>query len=157
MEKQAALLYKKNVNLQFIKSPALFVVVVLLFCFSALRAQEKTENKLATADQRAIIAVLLNEKFKNSSEEIIYLTTANIPGDIQKNFPTVKNKTVRLVSPDAARQGDICAYEFGEFQFIDKFVSVSFGSCREGLAYDFVKEDDRWKPVSSTITRQLYY
>lgn len=150
-------MYKRNVNLQFIKPPALLVVFVLLFCFSALRAQEKTEGRLTAADQREIIAVLLNEKFKNSPEETIDLTTANIPDEIQKNFPAVKNKTVRLVSPDAARRDDICAYEFGEFQFIDKFVSVSFGSCREGLAYDFVKENDRWKPVSSTFTRQLYY
>lgn len=150
-------MYKRNVNLQFIKPPALFVVLVLLFCFGALNAQEKTENNLAAADQREIIRVLLNEKFKTSPEEEIYLTTANIPDEIQKNFPAIRNKTVRLVSADAARQGDICAYEFGEFQYIDKFVSVSFGSCREGLAYDFVKDGDRWKPVSSTVTRQLFY
>ena len=150
-------MYKRNVNLQFIKPPALFVVFILLFCFSAVSAQEKTESKLTAADQREIIRVLLNEKFKTSPEEVIYLTTANIPDEIQKNFPAVKDKTVRLISPDAARQGEICAYEFGEFQFVEKFVSVSFGSCREGLAYDFVKDGDRWKPVSSTVTRQLFY
>ena len=157
MEKSAGLLYKKNVNLQFIKPSALLSVFVLLFCFSSAGAQEKTESKLAAADQREIIAVLLNEKFKNSPEDVIELTTANIPDEIQKNFPAIKNKTVRLVSPEAARRDEICAYEFGEFQFVDKFVSVSFGSCREGLAYDFVKENDRWKAVSSIITRDLFY
>ena len=143
--------------MQFKTPRALYVVFVLLVCFGALTAQEKTESKLAAADQREIITVLLNEKFKTSPEEIIYLTTAHIPDEIQKNFPAVKDKTVRLVSPEAARRGDICAYEFGEFQFVEKFVSVSFGSCREGLAYDFVKDGDRWKPVSSTVTRQLFY
>lgn len=161
MEKFAGLLYKNNVNLQFINRCALLGVFVLLFGFScvvnAQSGKESEGNKLAPADRRLIIAVLLNERFKNSPESVLYLTTANIPEEIQKDFPTLKDKTVRLVSPETARQGDICAYEFGEFQFVDKFVSVSFGNCREGLAYDFVKEDDRWKTVSSTITRELFY
>ena len=75
-------------------------VFVLLFCFSAVNAQEeKNETRLAPADRRLIIAALLNERFKNSSETTIYLTTANIPDEIQKNFPTLRDKTVRLVSP----------------------------------------------------------
>lgn len=150
-------MYKRNVNLQFINRCARLGVFVLLFCFSAVNAQEENENKLAPADRRMIISILLNERFKTAEETTIYLTTANIPDEIQKDFPTVKDKTVRLVSPETARREEICAYEFGVFQFIDKFVSVAFGNCREGLAYDFVKEDDRWKPVSSVIIRELFY
>lgn len=157
MEKSVRLLYKKNVNLQSLNRFALLGVFVLLFCFSAVNAQQEESKKLASADRRLIIAALLNEKFKNSPETVLYLTTANIPDEIQKDFPTVKDKTVRLVSLETARRDDICAYEFGEFQFIEKYVSVSFGNCREGLAYDFVKEDDRWKAVSSIIVRELFY
>jgi len=69
----------------------------------------------------------------------------------------VKNKTIRLVSPESAAKSEVCAYEFGEFETIEKFVSVTFGNCREGLAYDFIKEDGRWKSVGSTITRQMLY
>jgi hypothetical protein len=145
----------KQVMKQFIKScllPGIFV----LFCFCAAQAQ-KTENKLAAADQRRIIGILLNEKFKNAPEKIIYLTTANIPAEVQKNFQPVKNKTVRFVAPAAAAKSELCAYEFGEFQTIDKFVSVTFGSCRDGLAYDFIKDGDEWKAVSSIVIRELLY
>ncbi len=138
------------------RSRALLSIVVLFFCFCAINGQE-TENKLAAGDQRRIIGILLNEKFKTSSEETIYLSTANIPEEIQKDFPAVKNKTIRLIAPQSSESDEVCAYEFGEFQFIEKFVSVSFGSCREGLAYDFIKDGDRWKGVSSTVTRQLFY
>lgn len=138
------------------KSRVLPGIVFLFFCFCAVDAQE-TENKLAVADERQIIGILLNEKFKTSPEETIYLSTANISEVIQKNFPTVKNKTILLIAPQTAKDSGVCAYEFGEFQFIEKFVSVSFGSCREGLAYDFIKDGDGWKGVSSTITRQLFY
>lgn len=138
------------------KSRALLSIAVLFFCFCAINGQE-TENKLAAADQRQIIGILLNDKFKSSPEETIYLSTANISEVIQKDFPTVKNKTIRLVAPQTSESAEVCAYEFGEFQFIEKFVSVSFGNCREGLAYDFIKDGDRWKGVSSTVTRQLFY
>jgi 5,10-methylenetetrahydrofolate reductase len=138
------------------RSRVLLSIFVLLFCFGAAYAQ-KTENKLAAADQRLIIGILLNEKFKNSPEKIIYLSTANIPEEIRKNFPPVKDKTIRLISAETAGESETCAYEFGEFQVIDKFVSVTFGSCREGLAYDFIKDGDRWKSVASTITRELFY
>lgn len=143
-------------SLQFMKARALLSIAVLFFCFCAIEAQE-TENKLAAADQRQIIGILLNDKFKSSPAEAIYLSTANIPKEIQKNFPTVKNKPIRLIAPQTSESAEVCAYEFGEFQFIEKFVSVSFGNCREGLAYDFIKEGDRWKSVASTVTRQLFY
>jgi hypothetical protein len=130
---------------------------VLFFCFVAASAQQpETADRLPVAEQRRIIEVLLNEKFKRSPEDRIYLSAANIPEEIQKDFPAVKNKTVALVRTKAAAD-DACAYEFGEFQFIDKFVSVTFGNCREGLAYDFVKDADGWKTVGLVLTRDLVY
>lgn len=143
-------------NLQFGKPHAFLSIFVLLFCFFAANAQ-KTENQLSVADQREIIAVLLNEKFKRSAEKTIYVSTANLPEEIRKDFPTVKNKTIRLVASEKASDSEICAYEFGEFQFIEKFVSVSFGNCREGLAYDFVKDGENWKTASLIVTRELFY
>ena len=131
-------------------------IFVLLFWASATRAQE-TENRLAPAEQRRIIAVLLNEKFTDAPEKTIYITTANIAPEVQKNFQPLKNKMIRFVSRDAATRGELCAYEFGEFQVIDKFVSVTFGNCREGLAYDFIKDGAEWKGVSSTVIREMLY
>jgi hypothetical protein len=132
-------------------------IVAVLFGFCAVVNAQEAEKKLAAADQYQIIGLLLNDKFKSSPEKTIYLTTANLHEEIQKNFPQLKNKTIRLISPEAAADSEVCAYEFGEFQVIEKFVSVSFGSCREGLAYDFVKDADSWKSVSSTVTRQMFY
>lgn len=143
---------------QFVKRRALAGIFVLLCCFCAANAQDVSENKLATADQREIIAVLLADKFKASAEETIYISTANLTDEIQKNFPQLKNRKVRLVSPEtAAQNSEVCAYEFGKFEFIDKFASVTFGNCRDGLAYDFIKESDGWKSVSRTVTREIYY
>jgi hypothetical protein len=144
------------VNLQFIKLRVLSSIFVLFLCFCAARAQE-TENKLTNADQRQIIKILLADKFKGTKKPTIYISTANLNEEIQKDFPLLADIKVQLVSPETAIKSDFCAYEFGEFQMIDKFVSVSFGNCRDGLAYDFIKSDDGWKSVSSTVTRQILY
>lgn len=138
------------------KLRALSSIFVLFFCFCAAHAQE-TENKLPAADQRRIIEILLADKFNGASETTIYISTANLKKEIQKDFPLPENVKIQLVSPEKAVDSELCAYEFGEFQVIDKFVSVSFGNCRDGLAYDFIKSGDRWKSVSSTVTRQILY
>jgi hypothetical protein len=143
-------------NLQFIKRCVLPGIFALLFCFGAAHAQ-KDENKLAAADERRIIAVLLEDRFKNSPEKTIYISTVNLSDGIEKSFQPVKNKTIRFVAPSTAADSALCAYEFGEFQVIDKFVSVTFGNCREGLAYDFIKAGDEWKGVSSIVIRELLY
>jgi hypothetical protein len=156
LEKCAVLLYKQDMNLQFMKFRVPAGIFVLFFCFCAASAQQ-TENKLAAADQRRIIGILLNEKFERSSEKTIYISTANIPKEIQKNFQPLKNKTIQFVSPQTAEKSGLCAYEFGEFQTIDKFVSVTFGSCADGLAFDFIKDGDDWKAVSSIVIREMLY
>lgn len=156
MERKDVLLYKQYVNLKFAKLHVLSSIFVLFFCYCAAHAQ-KTENKLTTADQRQIIEILLADKFDGTSETTIYISTANLNKEIQKDFPTLENVKVQFVSEKTAVISEICAYEFGEFQVIDKFVSVSFGNCRDGLAYDFVKSGDRWKSVASTVTRQILY
>ena len=131
-------------------------IFVLFFCFCAAHAQ-KTENKLPTADQRRIIEILLADKFNGAAETTVYISTANLNKEIQKDFPLFENIKVQFVSPETSVNSELCAYEFGEFQVIDKFVSVSFGNCRDGLAYDFIKSGDGWKGVSSTVTRQILY
>ena len=132
-------------------------IFVLLFCFCAANAQE-SENKLPANDQRRIVEVLLEDKFNGTNEETIYISTANLADELRKNFPRLRNKKIRLVSPEAAtKNSEICAYEFGRFEFIDKFVSVTFGSCRDGLAYDFIKDGGEWKSVGSIVVREIFY
>jgi len=156
LEERSVLLYKQNVNLKFVKLRALLSLFVLFVCFGAANAQQ-TENKMTTADQRRIIEILLADKFKGSPETTIYISTANLNKEILNDFPLLENIKVQLVTEKNAVNSELCAYEFGEFQVIDKFVSVSFGNCRDGLAYDFVKYGDQWKSVSSTVTRQILY
>ena len=138
------------------KLRALLSIFVLFFCFCAAHAQQ-TENKLTTADQRRIIEILLTDKFNGAKETTVYISTANLKPEIQKDFPILESLKAQLVSTETAIDSELCAYEFGEFQVFDKFVSVSFGNCREGLAYDFIKSGDEWKSVSSTVTRQILY
>ena len=38
-----------------------------------------------------------------------------------------------------------------------KYSKTTFGNCREGLAYDFIKESGEWKSVSSVIIREIFY
>jgi hypothetical protein len=156
LEERSVLLYKQNVNLQFMKLRVLSSIFVLFFCFCAANAQE-AENNLPTADQRRIIEILLSDKFSGAKETTVYISTANLKKDIQKDFPLLADVKVQLVSPEKAVDAELCAYEFGEFQVIDKFVSVAFGNCRDGLAYDFIKSGAGWKSVSSTVTRQILY
>lgn len=132
------------------------IFVLFCFCGAARAQQQEPVNQLPVAEQRRIIEVLLNEKFKRSPETVLYLSTANLPEEILKDFPVLKNKTVELVRTAAAAE-EVCAYEFGEFRFIDKFVSVTFGNCREGLAYDFQKDGAGWKTVGLVFTRDLLY
>ena len=129
-------------------------IFVLFFCFCAAHAQQ-TENKLTPDDQRQIIEILLMDEFSGVKETTVYISTANLDKLVQKDFPVLKNLKVQFVSRETAIKSELCAYEFGEFQVIDKFVSVSFGNCRDGLAYDFVKSSEGWKSVSLTVTRTV--
>ncbi len=144
-------------TLKFKKLFLLLSVFVSIFCLTTAASAQKTENELSLADKRQIIEVVLKEKFEDSSEKMIYISTANLSDEIQKNFPSVKNKKVKFVAPAESAESDVCAFEFGEFEFIDKFASVSFGNCREGLAYDFKKYGDKWKSVGLTITKPILY
>lgn len=128
----------------------------MFFCFSAVRAQE-AGTELPLVDQRQIIEALLKEKFNSSPAKTIYISTANLSEEIQKDFPLVKNKKIQFISAETVAGSEVCAYEFGKFEFIDRFVSVSFGDCNEGLAYDFKKYGDKWKSVGLTVTKPMLY
>lgn len=128
---------------------------ILVLFFSLTVAAQTEGDKLPVADQQQIIKSLLTEKFAKSSEKTIYISTANLSEEVLKDFPTLKNKKIQLVPPDEAKEN--CAYEFGEFEFIEKYVSVSFGNCREGLAYDFMKSRFEWKSVGLIIIKDVSY
>jgi len=140
-----------------LKPYVLLSILVLFFSFNIATNAQETEKELSVGDQRQIIEALLREKFTGSPEKTIYISTANLSNEIQKDFPLVKNKRIQFISADTVANSEVCAYEFGKFEFIDKFVSVSFGDCNEGLAYDFKKYGDKWKSVGLTITKPILY
>lgn len=142
-------------NVNFFKG-LLFSIFVLFFSFVPVNSQENN-SELPLIEKKQIIESLLKEKFSDSPEKTIYISTANLSDDIQKDFPTLKNKKIQLISTETAKNSEACAYEFGEFQFIDRFVSVTFGNCSEGLAYDFKKFGDKWKSVGLTVTKEIFY
>lgn len=152
MEKRSVLLYKQEEKLKSMKSYLLLSVFVLFFCFSGIRAQ-KAENEPTFADKRQIIEALLKEKFTGSSEKTIYISTANLPDEIQNDLPAVKNNKIQFVSAETAANQGVCAYEFGKFEATGKFISVSFGDCSEGLEYSFKKFGNVWKSVGLTFER----
>lgn len=128
-------------------------IFVFFFCFTIAAPAQKTENELTLDDKRQIIESLLKEKFKRSPEKKIYISTANLPDEIQNDFPPIKNKKIQLVSAENSADSGTCVYEFGKFEVTGRFISISFGNCNEGLAYDFTKFGDTWKSVGLTIER----
>jgi len=142
-------------NVEFFKG-LIFSLFVFFFSFVTINAQETT-TELSLSDKKQIIETLLKEKFGGSPEKMILISTANLSDDLQKDFPIIKNKKIQLISAELPKNAETCAYEFGEFQFIDRFVSVTFGNCSEGLAYDFKKFGDKWKSVGLTVTKEIFY
>lgn len=130
------------------------IVNLLFFCWITEAVAQKSKKPLSLADQREIIKVLLEEKFDGSAAEIIYISTKNLPDKLQNEFPPIKNVQVRLVSQENAAAADSCAYNFGKFEITAGYVSVTFGDCREGLAYDFKKVRGKWKSTSMTIKKE---
>lgn len=147
MEKIAVLLYKRNVQLNSKKLFSLLCILGLLSCFFVEAIAQKTKKNPTIADKREIIKVLLKEKFDNSSETTIYISTINLPTEIQNDFPQIKNLKIQFVSPENSANSDLCAYQFGKFDVVNKYVSLSFGDCNQGLAYDFKKIRGKWKSV----------
>ncbi len=139
-------------NKTFGRGSFLLSIFVLFFCFATANAQ-KTDVELTSADKRQIIEALLKEKFNGASEKTIYISTANLSEEIQKDFPLVKNKRIQLVSSEDSANSGVCSYEFGKFEVNGRSVSVSFGDCNEGLAYDFKKFGDKWKSVGLVIPK----
>lgn len=129
---------------------AIFSFAVVLALFSTLSAAAQT-GEISIDDRRQIVEALLRETFKDSDRDVIHVSKANLPEELLKSFPTVKNKRIEIV--DAAKSGETCAYEFGEFEVIGRFVSVPFGDCNSGLAYDFKKFGDTWKSVGLNIPK----
>ncbi len=147
------MLYKQYVKLKFKKLFLLLGIFVSFFCLLVEANAQKTENKPSLADKREIIESLLKEKFDKSAEKIIYISTINLPTEIQNDFPPVKNKKIQFISSKNSAISGLCAYEFGKFEVINKFVSVAFGDCNSGLAYDFIKFRDKWKSVGLVIIK----
>jgi hypothetical protein len=147
------LLYKQYVKLKFKKLSLLLSIFVSFFCLLIEANAQKVENEPLIADKREIIESLLKEKFDKSPEKTIYISTINLSTEIQNDFPTVKNKKIQFISPENSANSGLCAYEFGKFEVIDKFVSVAFGDCNSGLAYDFIKFRDKWKSVGLIIIK----
>lgn len=129
---------------------AIFSFAIFLSFALAFPANAQTDD-LSLEDRRQIVESLLRETLKDSERDVIRVSTANLPEELIKSFPTFKNKRIEIV--EASLSSETCAYEFGEFEIIGGFVSVSFGDCNSGLAYDFKKFGDKWKSVGLNIPK----
>jgi hypothetical protein len=129
---------------------AIFLFTLFL-SFAATCAVSGQTRELSIDDRRQIIESLLIEASSVSETNVIRVSAANLPAEILESFPAIKNKRVEIISPEISRE--TCAYEFGEFEILDSFVSVAFGDCNSGLAYDFKKYGDTWKSVGLNIPK----
>lgn len=138
----------------FLKSA--FLSIILTFSFSLIVAAQTQQFKTSSAinetpqtikAKRKIIKLLLADFFKNNNDQEIYLSTKNIPSEIQKEFPAIENLTTKLIAPEAASKENQCPFEFRIFSVSGKKASVLFGDCNNGLGYTFEKTRGKWKLI----------
>jgi uncharacterized protein with PIN domain len=110
-------------------------------------------DTLKPADRREIVKLLLENVSKNNKDKIIYVSTKNLPPEIQSDFSEITNVKIQLVSAEDAANQNRCHYQFGSFNVSNKKVSVSFGDCKAGLAYNFKKVRGKWKSVPYVIEK----
>lgn len=146
----------------FLKS-AIFCIA-LFFSFSIFATAQTQQSKKHTVisetpktvkAKREIIKLLLLDFFKNNSEKKIYISTQNIPTEIQTEFPQIKNLTAKLIQLNSATAENHCIFEFKTFSVTGKNASVSFGDCKNGLGYTFQKSRGKWKLVSNQFVKEI--
>lgn len=142
----------------FVKT--VFFYIVLTFSFSLICTAQTQQFKTTSPTQetsktikakRQIIKLLLAEFFKNTEKKEFYLSTKNIPKEIQNEFPAIKDLTANLTEPDTQIQPENCLFEFRTFSVENKNASVLFGDCNSGLGYNFKKTRGKWKIVPNQI------
>ena len=139
--------------LKFKISGVLFLLLIFCFCFVAQASAQTSLDTLKPADRREIIKLLLENVSKNSKEKIIYVSVKNLSPEVQSDLSGIANEQVQLIpsAEQAVRNG--CEYQFGAVNASNKLVSISFGNCKAGLAYNFKKVRGKWKSVPHVIEK----
>jgi hypothetical protein len=140
------------VILNFRKRILLCVIFSLTFCFVVEAEAQKGAPTLA--DKREIIKVLLETTFRDKGfdSKTIYVSKQNLPTALQKNFPQIKDVSIKLVA-GKAKNSNLCPYEFGKFSATGRYVTFSFGNCNEALGYNFKKIRGKWRLVPLVISK----
>jgi hypothetical protein len=147
-------LYKAIMKLRLAK--CLYSCAGLLIFFSnSTIAQNKTFQQLSERDsakvtsaKREIVEILFTNIFRSETKDSVYLSTRNIPIDLQENFPKFANLATVFVSPDSEHD-ETCPFVFHNFSVSNNKATVSFGNCSDGLGYNFEKINGKWEFSSS--------
>jgi len=149
----ADLLYNLDVQLKFNKISLVYLVFTLCFCFIIEAKTPKSKSALKLADKREIVKLLLENISKNSPGKTIYVSSKNLPANIQNDLSQIKNAEIKLIAPEKPANANLCAYQFDGFEVLDKYVSVSLGDCNSGLVYNFKKIRGKWTAVPFAIEK----
>jgi hypothetical protein len=143
-------------KMRFLKSAFLGIVFVLsVTLVSAAQTQQlkpsspTIDTPQVLADKREIIKILLTDFF-GENKQTIYLSTKNVPFQIQNEFPQIKDLTARFSNYSDEK---ICAFEFHSFVIRGKIAQVDFGGCNDGLNYNLTKSNGKWK-INTLITEK---
>lgn len=140
-------------KLKLKKSGVLYLLFILCFCFVVQTFAQTSLDTLKPADRREIIKLLLENVSKNSKDKIIYVSVKNLSPEVRSDLSGIAKEQVRLVSSEDKADQVRCDYHFGAINVSNKMVSVSFGNCKAGLAYNFKKVRGKWKSVPHVIER----
>lgn len=140
-----------------------FLCIVLTFSFSLTVASQSQQNKNISVNaetpqnikaKREIIKLLFANIFRGEVKEEIYLSTKNIPSELQNNFPEIENITAQFIDATLPKE-NICPFVFHSFAISGKKATVSFGNCNDGLGYNFKKVNGKWKFESAGIEKKV--
>ena len=132
-----------------------FGAICLLFvlCFVVQTFAQTSLDALKPSDRREIIKLLLENVSQDSRDKTIYVSMKNLTPEVQNELSEIGNVKIQLVSPETAANQNLCHYQFGAVNISNKLVSVSFGNCKAGLAYNFKKVRGKWKSVPHVIEK----
>jgi hypothetical protein len=141
----------------------IFFVVLLIFGFTRITT---AQIKLTIKDKREIIKLILQKQsFDDAlyyvSDGTLFLSTENIPIEIQKNFPNIRGVKFQFVTPEYIDNATVKInyFAFTEFKIKKKSVEVSFVEYDlpdiTGRGFSCRKINGKWKIKVNKISLSM--
>lgn len=156
MEEFRKSVYKISMFIRVVKTAIFSAIIFTVFSTAAVSQNVSLQSKKRSEDielkaKRQIFSILLNNAATVLEGKTVYISTKNIPDEIQSEFSRSEKFPIALVAPEHSNSPDICAFEIGSVSIRKDKASVLFGDCKSGLLYSFRRTRGVWKIVPDQI------